>query len=224
MTQSIKLALLDDETIFRTSLRLLLQSYRKDFDFVFEGGDGNEFIKYLESKDSIIPDILLLDIRMPNGMNGMEVITKLSKNYKSIQVIVLSSLDSNYFKDFMIKSGACGYITKNASPQKLLFTIKEVYDKGMCYEPEMIEYLLNKTKNLSTNLVKSPEQLSSREVEILELICQEFSNKQIADKLNISERTVEGHRRKMMAKTKSNNIAGLILFAIREQIIEIDLT
>lgn len=223
MNARIKLALLDDETIFRTSLKLLLQSRNKNFDFVFEGSNGDEFITYLKERDAVIPDILLLDIKMPDGKNGMETISYLSKKHDEIKVIVLSSITNSHCKEFMINKGVCGYLSKNASSNSLLHTIQEVHEKGISFEPEMIKYLVNKSKESNNRVVKSHHQLSKREVEILRLLSRQLSNKQIAEKLYISERTVEGHRRSMMDKTESENVVGLILFALKEQIINIEM-
>lgn len=219
----IKLALLDDETIFRTSLKLLLQSRNKNFEFIFEGSNGGELIEYLKKSDSIIPDILLLDIRMPDGMNGMETISFLSKKYENIKVIVLSSITASHCKTYMISKGVCGYLAKNASPNCLLTTIEKVYEDGIYFESDMIKYIMDKSKILNSRTVKHHHELSDREVDVLKLLTKQLSNKQIGEQLNISERTVEGHRKNMMTKTRSDNVIGLILFAIREQIIDIEL-
>lgn len=223
MENKIKLALVDDEAIFRTSLKLLLESRNKNFEFIFEGSNGDELISYLSSKDSIRPDILLLDIRMPEGMNGMETISVLSQKYEDIKVIVLSSITTPHCKTFMINKGVCGYLAKNASPDTLLRTIQKVYENGVYFETDMIKYILDKSKKDNVSRIKYHHELSDREIDVLKLLSQQYSNKQIAAELNISERTVEGHRRKMLSKTNSVNIIGLILFAIREQIIDIDL-
>lgn len=222
MESKVKIALVDDEAIFRTSLKLLLQSRNKNFNFVFEGSNGDELITYLSDSKNVKPDILLLDIRMPEGMNGMETISVLSKKHEDIKVIVLSSITTPHCKTFMINKGVCGYLAKNASPDTLLRTIEKVYENGVYFETDMIKYILDKSKKDYSSHIKNHHELSSREIEVLKLLSQQYSNKQIAGKLKISERTVEGHRRKMLSKTNSANIIGLILFAIREQIIDIE--
>ena len=223
MENKIKIALVDDEALFRTSLKLLLQSKEKNFDFVFEGNNGDELISYLDNESNIKPDILLLDIRMPDGMNGMETISVLSKQHEDIKVIVLSSITTPHCKTYMINKGVSGYLAKNSSPDTLLNTIRKVYENGVYFESDMIKYILDKSKKEYNSKIMQPHELSDREIDVLKLLSKQYSNKQIAEELNISERTVEGHRRNMMTKTNSANVIGLILYAIREQIIDLEL-
>lgn len=219
MKPKIKIAIVDDEELFRKSLILLITSYNNKIEVVFDGSNGQEFIDYVTKEGSIIPDIVLMDIRMPQ-LNGIETTIQLNTLNPNISVIVLSSIVSSYCREFMLKNGVKGYLSKSSSPEEVLNAIQEVYKKGVSFDHEMIDFIVSQ-KYVSNRHLKTHHQLSEREIEIIQLICSELTNKQIAQKLNLSERTIEGHRKNMIQKTNSTTIAGLILFAVREQLIQI---
>lgn len=216
----IKVAILDDELLFRNSFQALL-SMEDDFQLVFSGNNGAEFLEYLKQKENKQPDILLVDIRMP-VLNGIETVNHIKQKFPDIKCIALTVFDSSVFKGQMLHQGVVGYITKNNTPENVFHCIRQVHEKGYSFDDEMIEFIV-KTKISDNEYPKvNPYLLSEREKEVLRLICKQYTNKEIADKLFISERTVEGHRNNMIAKTESKNIVGLILWGIKNQLVELN--
>lgn len=219
--ERIKIAILDDETLFRTSFHSLLMLER-DLQLVFSGNNGTELLEYLNEKENILPDIVLMDIRMPI-LNGIDTNKILIKDHPSIKCIALTVFDSMIFKKQMLNQGVVGYITKNATPEEVFTTIRQVHEKGFAFDGETIDFIVRMKMEEKNSQKINPHILSEREKEILVLICKQYSNKEIADRLFISERTVEGHRNKMIAKTASKNIIGLILWGINHQVVDLEI-
>lgn len=221
MSSKINIAIVDDELLFRKSIGFLLRE-EKNLTVVFDGGNGEELLGYLGNKNNICPDIVLLDVRMP-VLNGVQTSKILSDKYPDITIIALSVFDSEKFVEFMVQSGASAYLPKNSDPDKVIHTINQVYKHGVYFEPEFLNIIMNMKRGEGPLRKKfSFLDLSDREIEVLHLICRQLSTKEIADKLCISERTVEGHRKQMLRKTKSKNIVGLILWGIKNQVISMD--
>lgn len=123
----------------------------------------------------------------------------------------------------MVQYGASAYLPKNSDPEKVIHTINQVYSHRVYFEPEILNIIMNMKRAESPGRAKfSFLDLSDREVEVLHLICRQLSTKEIADQLCISERTVEGHRKKMLHKTQSKNVVGLILWGIKNQVISME--
>lgn len=211
MNTNINIAIVDDETLFRKSIIFVLNR-EPNINIVFEGNNGEELISFLDRNPP--PDIVLMDIRMP-VLDGVETTKILSEKYHEIKIIILSSVNSNHFLETMIKSGISSYLFKDSLPEQVVHTINRVYEDGIYFKPEMVNIILN----LKDEKITSIDQLSEREIEILQLICQQLNAKEIGDKLCLSERTIEGHRKRMLAKTKSKNVVGLILWGVRNNII-----
>jgi len=221
MSSKIKIAIVDDELLFRKSIGFLLRE-EKNLAVVFDGGNGEDLLKYLGNKGNIRPDIVLLDVRMP-VLNGVQTSKILSDKYPDIKIIALSVFDSEKFVEFMVQYGASAYLPKNSAPEKVIHTINQVHTHGVYFEPEILNIIMNMKRAEGSGRTKfSFLDLSDREVEVLHLICMQLSTKEIADQLCISERTVEGHRKKMLHKTKSKNVVGLILWGIKNQVISME--
>lgn len=196
MSKNIKIALADDEQLIRNGIKALLEM-EGGFTVILEAGNGHELIKKLDRNH--LPDIVLMDIRMPE-LNGIETTKMLLEQYPAIKIIALSSYAGDAFINNMLYMGAVGYVVKSAPPEELLKQIHLVIEKGYCLEKTQ----LTKPFNI---------ELSSREIEILKLICKQCSSTEIAEKLNISPRTVDGHRNNLLLKTESKNIIGLAIYA-----------
>ncbi|MFH6999317.1 response regulator [Flavobacterium sp. FlaQc-57] len=216
MNAAIKIALVDDEVLFRKGISFLLQ--REDnIDIVFEASNGEELLSYLNDNE-IKPDIIVMDLKMPI-LNGVEATKIIRKSFPEIKIIALTSYDTKSFVANMIQVGAVGYLIKNTTPKDLIYTINEVARKGFHYNENVLRTIketIVSTKNSKGNLETG--FLSPREIEILQLICQQKTTSEIAEHLYLSPRTVEGHRNNLLLKTESRNIAGLVVYAIQNEI------
>jgi DNA-binding NarL/FixJ family response regulator len=216
--KKIKLLLADDEELFRKGISFLLQR-QENIEILYEANNGNEVIEYLKS-NSIHPDIILMDLKMPL-LNGVETTKLIYKDFPSIKIIALTSYNTKSFIANMIEIGAASYIVKNSSPEDMITTIWQVIDKGFYYNDEVLNVIQENLISNSNrkNIFFEEVILTKREREILELICYQNSTQQIAEKLFISPRTVEGHRNSLLLKTDSQNSAGLVVFAIQNKIV-----
>lgn len=216
MNPVIKIALVDDEVLFRKGIAFLLQR-EANIEIVFESSNGEELISKLEENDNT-PDIIIMDLKMP-VLNGVEATKIIRKSFPQIKIIALTSYDSKSFIANMIQVGAVAYLIKNTTPKDLIKTINEVYTKGFYYNESVLKTIqetIVSSKNSKGSLETS--FLSPREIEILQLICQQKTTTEIAEHLFLSPRTVEGHRNNLLLKTESRNIAGLVVYAIQNEI------
>lgn len=220
MQNVINLALADDQILFREGIASLIRN-EDGFSLMMEADNGLDFLSKLKTTDEL-PDILLMDMEMP-GMDGMQLNEELHKHYPSIKVIVLSVHDSERLMARMIQAGASGYLFKNCNKEELLNAIRNVFNNGFYITPVVLKAIQSPTANTRgiTNIQSIPIDISQREKEVLQLICEEFSNAEIAEKLFISVRTVDGHRNNLLAKTGCHNTAGLVLFAVKHHIFEV---
>ncbi|TDW47420.1 LuxR family two component transcriptional regulator [Flavobacterium sp. 270] len=216
MSATIKIALVDDEVLFRKGIAFLLQ--REDnIEILFEASNGEELISQL-SENETKPDIIIMDLKMPI-LNGVEATKIIRKSFPDIKIIALTSYDSKSFIANMIQVGAVAYLIKNTTPKDLIKTINEVFLKGFYYNENVLKTIQDtivSSKNVKGNLETS--FLSPREIEILQLICLQKTTSEIAEHLYLSPRTVEGHRNNLLLKTESRNIAGLVVYAIQNEI------
>ncbi|MEO1448313.1 MAG: response regulator transcription factor [Bacteroidota bacterium] len=213
-----RIALTDDETLFRKGMRILIEGF-EDMEVVMEAGNGRELLDQLATADPL-PDIALLDLNMPE-LNGVETAKALQKQFPALKVIILSTYFSKKFIINMIELGASGYLPKNSLPEEVERTLREVADKGFSYGDEVMTVIRE-------NLVKKERpkptfapQLTEREKEVLQLICEQHTAAEIADKLFISRRTVDGHRNNLLQKLGCRNTAGLVVYALQHQLVNI---
>jgi DNA-binding NarL/FixJ family response regulator len=219
--EHIRIAIVEDQQLFRQSLSALIRTF-ENHDLVFETDQGTVFLDYLAGT-FLRPHIVLMDMNMP-GMNGLELNTILHRDYPGIKVIVLSVHAQERIIAKMIQAGACAYLNKNCDAEELITAIGQVHRTGLYISNQVLAAIQNATNYKTTtikNVDKVPVELTKREMEILQLLCQECSTTEIAEKLFISIRTVEGHRNNLLLKTGCRNSAGLVLFAVRNRIVEI---
>ena len=222
MTESdILISLIDDQQLFRSGLASLIRSV-PGFTLLSEAENGKLFIEGLESSGAL-PHIALIDMEMPE-MNGVELNAILQQKYPSIKVIVLSTYNQERFIAKMIEAGACGYLTKNCEIEELKTAINSTYKNGFYFNRDTLaamrnasQYKLSDIKNISNIAI----ELTAREKEVLVLLCNELSNIEIGERLFISPRTVEGHRNNLLSKTGCRNTAGLVIFAIKNNLFHI---
>ncbi|MEZ4771536.1 MAG: response regulator transcription factor [Bacteroidia bacterium] len=214
----IQIALADDETLFRKGMRILIESF-DGMKIILEAGNGKELLAQLATLNSL-PDILLLDLNMPE-MNGVETAKALSHRYPEIRIIVLSSFFTKAFILNMIEIGASGYLPKNSMPEAVETAIREVYSKGFAYNDKVLEVMRDSMVKRSKPKISFTADLSEREKEVLQLICEQYTAAEIADKLFISIRTVDGHRNNLLQKLNCRNTAGLVVCAIQNELVDI---
>jgi DNA-binding NarL/FixJ family response regulator len=222
MEEKIKIILVDDEELFRSGIKFILDR-EPNFKVVFEASNGSELLDYLKTSNTR-PDIILMDLKMPT-LNGLETTKILNKEYPKLKVIALSSYDSRSFIVNMISEGVSSYIIKNSTPKEMIEIINKVHIKGFHYNSLTLNVIKEEEfemGKLKTKSVLDSNFLTNREKEVLELICLEHNTPEIADKLCISPRTVEVHRTNMLEKTSSKNVAGLVVFAIQNDLIPLE--
>jgi len=208
----IKVLLVDDHSIIRNGIKLMLKK-NTTIKVVAEANSGVEAIDYLEKNAQDI-DVVLMDIDMP-GLNGIDTTKVITKEYKNINVLALSmDIEEKYIKE-MLDAGAAGYILKQASIEELNQAVENVAQGKKYFSNEvsttMINALMHNGKGNEKDVINV---LSAREKEVLSLIALGKTNKEVGEKLFISARTVESHRRKIMEKLELNNTAELIRYAI----------
>lgn len=213
----IKLAIADDQVLFLKGLKLLIESF-ENIELIIEAGDGVELLSAIAENP---PNVVLTDLKMPN-MDGLEATEKIRAAYPDIKIILLTMHDEEHLINHVMKLGANGYLLKNEEPEELEAAIRTVVKKDFYFNDYVSKALLRglQEPKKKYDLWAGTERLSKREMEVLELICQEYTSPEIADKLYISSRTVDNHRNSLLEKTGVRNTAGLILFAIKNKLID----
>ncbi|MBN2521495.1 MAG: response regulator transcription factor [Bacteroidales bacterium] len=213
----IKVMVADDHKMFREGIKALLEK-EKNITVVSEANDGEEVFMKLSEKPV---DLILLDISM-EGMNGIEIAKKVCDQFPDVKILALSMHSEINYITSMLEAGATGYILKNTGKEEMITAIKTVASGDSYFSNEVSVKLiqnLNK-KSLQPGLKDTKEiPLTKREIEILQLIVQEYSNPEIAKKLFISIRTVDTHRRNLLEKLGVKNTAGLVKYAIKHGLI-----
>src|SRR6202012_3397267 len=216
--RNIRLVIADDQLLFRKGLAALIEK-EDDLELVAEGDNGQELLDKLRALP-VAPEVAIVDMHMP-VMNGVELNDILHQEFPDIKVIILSVYDQERFISKMIDAGASGYLIKNTEVEELLTAVRKVHDAGFYFNQATMAAMKNawqyRNQNIR-NLSRIPIDLTEREREVLRLICKEYTNNEMADALNISVRTVEGHRNNLLAKTGCKNTAGLVVFAIRYEV------
>jgi len=208
----LKIILADDHKIFRESLKKLLAAERIA-DVIAEAGDGKQLLELLKIHD---PDLVIMDISMPN-MDGIETTKKALESKPDLKVLTLSSFGDEKYYYKMVEAGVKGFVIKNSGISELEQAINEVSSGGSWFSNELLQKVII---NISKSNIKEAE-ISDREIEILKYICDGLTNDQIAEKIHLSPDTVKWHRTNLLAKTGSNNTAAMVLYAIKNKLIEI---
>lgn len=210
----IRVLLTEDHTVVRNGIKSLLEK-ENGIEVAAEATNGKQALEVLEK--GLHVDIILADINMPE-MNGLELTTAVMQKFPKVKVIILSMLDHEKYIVEGFKAGASGYILKNVTSDELVFALKHVCknnERYVCSELALrfLDKLIHKPEAAIPEEMAEID-LSKREVEVLTLIAEGYTNLEIADKLFTSKRTVEGHRQNLIDKTGSRNTAALIRYAI----------
>ncbi|HAP58394.1 MAG TPA: DNA-binding response regulator [Cytophagales bacterium] len=209
----IRMILADDHALFREGLRSILETY-DDLEVVAEAAHGKE-LQALLSQHEV--DVVLLDLKMPE-MDGMEATDWLRERHPEMKIIILTMIDEDRMMAHLMEKGVHGYLLKDAHADELHAALKAVVDRGYYFNERTSKALLEsvKHKNKKPPTLDFGQVLTRREQEVLDLICQEQTTAEIGEKLFISPRTVEGHRKSLVEKFNVRNTAGLVLKAYKD--------
>lgn len=211
-----KIAVVEDHDIFRKGIITLLG----EIDYVtviIEASSGVEFLKILKDKT---PDIVFMDINMPI-MNGIETTRKALEINPSIRVVALTMHSEEDYLQQMLEAGAMGFLLKNVNISDVEKAIDAVMEGNRFFSAELMTLLSNKFLNKKVDFVEGVEKFSDRELEILKMICEGMTNVEIGEKLFLSNRTVDGHRARMIEKVGATNTVGLVVYAIKNNLIKV---
>ncbi len=211
-----KILIVDDHFIFRNGLKDLLAEI-PGADVIGEASSGEEFLKML---NDLSPDVVFMDIKMP-GINGIEATKQALEIKPDLKILALSMFGENEYVEEMLQAGALGYLLKNIGKDELIKALDNISQEKGYFSDEILVMVTRKVFNAKQES-KEKNILSSftkRELEVLQLVSQGYSNADIAKKLEISPRTVGGHRNNMLSKSGLNNTAALISFALKNNII-----
>jgi DNA-binding NarL/FixJ family response regulator len=213
----IRVAIADDHKIFRKGVILSLKTYH-NIKFIFEAENGEELIKGVENEQ---PDIVLLDLKMP-VKDGIETTKYLNKHFPKVRILILTMFEDERFVGHLMDTGANGYLLKSTEPAEIKQGIMDVMSTGFYLNNFVNRVLIKKNyskqkfnPSLNTEIV-----ISEREKEVLSLVCMEFTAQEIAQKMNISARTVEAIKDRLMQRFEVKNSVGLVFFAMKNSLID----
>jgi DNA-binding NarL/FixJ family response regulator len=215
MSKELRIVIVDDHQMFIDGVRSLLRK-ESNLIFVHEANRAEDMLAYISAHSGEI-DLLITDISMP-GMTGTELTKKVKAQFPHIMVLVLTMYNDPAILNEILQSEAEGYILKNTGRQELVNAIGKIMDNGTYYSNEVIN--LMKSHNRKTAQGDGKEELTSREVEILKLVCEEYTTADIAEKLFISPHTVDTHRKNILKKSGHKTIVGLIKYAFENNILQ----
>ncbi len=213
----IRIVIADDHEIFRDGFRLML-SKQNDIHLVAEAENGQQLLAIAKEH---LPDVIITDIKMPI-MDGVEATKKLAELYPNIGVIGLSMFNEDDLIVEMLEAGAKGYLLKNANKQQIIEAIKTVYSGDPYYCKSTSNKLTQMIARSRYNPYKHREKVnfSERELEVIDLVFKEMTNKEIADKLCTSERTIEGIRKRIMTKMNVKSAIGFVVYVMKENLLK----
>jgi DNA-binding NarL/FixJ family response regulator len=217
LNRAIKVVIADDHALFRAGVKTAL-SIKKDVELIAEADNGMQLLNLLRH---IEPDVVLLDIQMPI-MDGIATLPEIRKLYPNIKVIILSMHNDHSMISKLMEIGANSYLTKNSDSETIYCAIKTCYEQEFFFNELTNKALLSGLRSRRTDTIGIPQEvnLTEKELTILKLMCEEKTTKEIADMVDISPRTVEAIRDKLKTKTGARSMAGLVMYALKNGIIE----
>lgn len=216
MHGTIRLVIADDHEIFRDGLSLML-SKQQHIQLAGQAENGRDLIALV---NKVQPDVIMTDVKMP-VMDGIEATRTLLAQHPDLKIIALSMFDEENLIVDMLEAGAKGYLLKNADKQEILDAIHSVYEDKNYYchhTSSKLASLISKSR-FNPYKKKDPVSFTERETEIIRLICQQLTAQEIADKVFLSKRTVEGHRTRILEKMNVKNTAGVVIYALKHKLV-----
>lgn len=211
----IKLGLTDDHLLFRRGLASILATYEQ-IQLVLQTSSGPELLEQLQHTEL---DVVLLDLEMPE-MNGIQTAEALREQYPDLKILILSMYDDDHFIQHLMEVGANGYLLKDAEPDEVVQAVVAAAKKGFYFSERVSKVVLQGLANKKKvkPIFRNQVRLTKRELQVLQLICEEQTNNEIGEQLFLSPRTIEGYRNRLLEKTGVRNTAGLVVFAIRNEL------
>jgi DNA-binding NarL/FixJ family response regulator len=210
----IRVLVVDDHAILRDGIRSMLES-QEDIIVVGEAGDGSDAIELV---GNLLPDVVLMDISMPR-MNGLEATRSIKEQYPQVDVLILTQHDNREYITPALAAGASGYVLKRSGRRELLNALRQVHEQGAFLPSNITQEVLHEYSKISHNGKGDEQHLTERERQILQMISEGKSNKEIALELGISPKTVSVHRTNLMTKLNVQNTVELIRFATNNPLI-----
>lgn len=210
------IAVVDDQYLFRQGLISLLKEY-DELDVIMEASNGKELFEKLKGKQ---PDVVLLDLEMP-VMDGIETTIALKSNYPAVKIIILSMHTDDEFIIHLLEKGASGFLPKDKDIEEVVNAIYSVLENGYYFDARVSSAMLKglvQSKKVIPSF--SAQHLSEREIVVVNLICKEYTNKEIADKLCLSPRTIDSYRETILLKTGAKNTAGIVMYAVKYNLLD----
>ncbi|UQZ36695.1 DNA-binding response regulator [Paenibacillus sp. PK3_47] len=214
----MKIVIADDHAIVRSGFSMIL-NFQDDIEVIGAAADGIEAYALVAK---FRPDILIMDLSMPPGESGLIATGKIKEDYPDTKILILTMHDDEEYLFHVLKNGASGYVLKSAPDEELLLAIRTIHEGGTYIQPKMatslVREFIKQDKNVTTEDLF--ELLSKRELEILPLIAKGYGNKEIAEKLFISVKTVEAHKAKIMEKLNLKSRPELVEYALRKKMLD----
>ncbi len=216
--EQIRVAIADDHQIFRKGVILSMRAYT-NIEFIFEANNGEELLQKIKEQEE--PDVILCDLKMPIK-DGIDATKQITKEYPKVRVIILTMYEDERFVGHLMDCGAAGYLLKSTEPSEIRSAIQDVMRTGFYLNPFVNKVLIKKNygkqkfnPSLSTEII-----VTEREKEVLTLVCMEYTASEIALKMDISSRTVEAIKDRLMERFGVKNSVGLVFYAMKNQLID----
>lgn len=216
---TIHVAIAEDQRLFRECLVSLLNGFER-IKVNVEASNGKELLDKLLLA-APVPQVVLLDLTMPE-MNGLDATRQLKKLYPDLKIIILSVHSEERHIVHMVGEGVNGYLVKNSELSEVVHAVEAVYEKGFYFNENVLRAIHSGMAQKHEKSYNPNSPITAREKEILELICREHTTQEIAEKLYLSVRTVDGHRNNLLEKTGARNTAGLVIYALRNDLVRFE--
>lgn len=216
---NIKIGIVDDHKIVRDGIKVMVEDH-PGFDIICEAENGKVAVDQCSSHNV---DVVIMDITMPE-MDGIEATRIIKNEYPDIKILALTMLSEDQHIRKMIKAGASGYILKSSGKQELIKAIETIIDGKHYFSNDATQAILQELVTPDVNKINDEDDvhITEREREVLKLIVNEFTNQEIAEKLFVSVRTIDAHRRNLLQKTGAKNTAGLVKYALKNRLFSND--